>query len=69
MRKVLVFTATFNEVENIKFFLDKITTIKYNFDILIVDDNSPDNTWSIIEQYKSHSTKKINLINVQKKRV
>ena len=67
MRKVLVFTATFNEVENIKFFLDKITTIKYNFDILIVDDNSPDNTWSIIEQYKSHSTKKINLIKRAKK--
>ena len=68
MRKVLVFTATFNEVENIKFFLDKITTIKYNFDILIVDDNSPDNTWSIIEKYKSHSTKKINLIKRAKKK-
>ena len=67
MRKVLVFTATFNEVENIKFFLDKITTIKYNFDILIVDDNSPDNTWSIIEKYKSNGLKKINLLKRAKK--
>ena len=62
MRKVLVFTATFNEVENIKYFLDKITAIKENFDVLIVDDNSPDKTWSVIEKYKPHGLKKINLI-------
>ena len=67
MKKVLVFTATFNEVENINSFLDKITTIKENFDILIVDDNSPDNTWSVIEKYKSHAAKKINLIKRVKK--
>ena len=55
MRKVLVFTATFNEVENINSFLDIITAIKENFDVLIVDDNSPDNTWSVIEKYKLHA--------------
>ncbi len=67
MRKVLVFTATFNEVENINSFLDKITAIKENFDVLIVDDNSPDNTWSVIEKYKSHASKTINLIKRSKK--
>ena len=67
MKKVLVFTATFNEVENIKFFLDKIISIKENFDVLIVDDNSPDKTWSVIEKYKSQESKRINLIKRSKK--
>ncbi len=58
MTKILVFTATYNEAENIKIFLDKLVNIKQTFDVLIIDDNSPDNTWSIIENYESPSTKK-----------
>ena len=45
MTKILVFTATYNEADNIKIFLDKLINIKQNFDVLIIDDNSPDNTW------------------------
>ena len=67
MTKILVFTATYNEAENIKIFLDKLVNIKQTFDVLIIDDNSPDNTWSIIENYESPSTKKINLIKRAKK--
>ena len=69
MTKILVFTATYNEAENIKIFLDKLVNIKQTFDVLIIDDNSPDNTWSIIENYESLNTKKLILLNVQKKRV
>ena len=47
----LVFTATFNESENIKNFLDKALNVK-NIDILIVDDNSPDGTAKIIEDFQ-----------------
>ena len=47
----LVFTATFNESENIKNFLDKVLDVK-NIDILIVDDNSPDGTAKIIEDFQ-----------------
>ena len=47
----LVFTATFNESENIKHFLDKALDVK-NIDILIVDDNSPDGTAKIIEDFQ-----------------
>ena len=47
----LVFTATFNESENIKNFLDKALDVK-NIDILIVDDNSPDGTAKIIEDFQ-----------------
>ncbi len=47
----LVFTATYNEAGNIENFLDIALKIK-NIDILVIDDNSPDKTWEIIEKYK-----------------
>tara|TARA_A100000164_G_scaffold315254_1_gene294806 strand:+ start:147 stop:845 length:699 start_codon:yes stop_codon:yes gene_type:complete len=51
--KTLVFTATYNESENIKNFLDEILKIK-DIDILIIDDNSPDGTSKIISDYKKN---------------
>ena len=47
-KKTLVFTATYNESENIEEFLN--STIKlHEVDVLIIDDNSPDETPKIIE--------------------
>ena len=60
--KILIFTATYNEAGNIINFLDKICSLKEELDILIVDDNSPDLTWSLIERYKNRNQKKIELI-------
>lgn len=54
MKKILVFTATYNEKENIKEFLEKLISQKYKFDILIVDDNSPDGTIEIINQFSEN---------------
>jgi len=51
MNKNLVFTATYNEVDNISNFLDIVLKIS-NIDILIVDDNSPDKTGDVIKQYQ-----------------
>jgi len=51
MNKNLVFTATYNEVDNISNFLDIVLKIS-NIDILIVDDNSPDKTGNVIKQYQ-----------------
>ena len=42
--KILIFSATYNESENIKIFLDKIFSNKIDLDVLIVDDGSPDGT-------------------------
>ena len=47
----LVFTATYNEAGNIEKFLDAVLKLK-NIDLLIVDDNSPDLTFEIIENYQ-----------------
>ena len=49
--KTLVFTATYNESENIEKFLDISLKVR-NIDLLIIDDNSPDLTFKIVENYQ-----------------
>ena len=51
LNNTLIFTATYNEVENISKLLEKIISQKLNIDIYIIDDNSPDNTSAIIKDY------------------
>ena len=59
--KILVFSATYNESKNIKKLIIKIKNNLPNCDILIIDDNSPDKTYEIIEHLKK-KIKNINLI-------
>ena len=52
MSKTLVFTATYNEAQNIK---KLISLIYKNFpkaDILVIDDNSPDLTYKLLKKLK-----------------
>ena len=49
MSKILVFTATYNEKENIAILLKKFNSLKINLDVLIIDDNSPDGTKKVIK--------------------
>ena len=53
MSKVLVFTPTFNEAENIKMLIDQIKGVSQNLDVLVVDDSSTDLTTKILEQESS----------------
>ena len=55
----VVIIPTYNESKNIGILLDLL--INLSIDILIVDDNSPDGTGKIVENY-SVSHKSINLI-------
>ena len=43
-KKILAFTATYNESENIEELIKSIKTLEPELDLLIIDDNSPDNT-------------------------
>ena len=45
MNKILVATATYNEIKNIDKLITKINSLKVKTDILVIDDNSPDKTW------------------------
>ena len=59
--KTLVFTATYNEAKNVLEFIRKVEKLNLNLDLLIIDDNSPDLTSKIVEDY-SKNKKNINLI-------
>lgn len=48
-RRTLIFTATYNELENIKGLLNDIWRVMPNTDVLIVDDSSPDGTGVLLD--------------------
>lgn len=50
MEKTLIAIPTYNEKENIALILDKLMSLYQSFDILVIDDNSPDGTGTIVEQ-------------------
>ena len=50
MTKTLIFTATYNEKENIKYLIENLNKLNKDIDILIIDDNSPDKTWEILQK-------------------
>ena len=64
--KTLIFSATYNEADNIKNFLKSIDELALGADVLIIDDNSPDKTWQIIQEYSKYK-KNIHLIIRNKK--
>ena len=50
MSKSLVIIPTFNEKENISDIIDAVLALNHPFDVLVVDDNSPDGTAAIVKQ-------------------
>ena len=51
-KRILVFSATYNEIENIKELISGIQKNLPNTSILIIDDNSPDKTQEVIKELK-----------------
>ena len=49
MTKTLIFTATYNEKENIQILIERIINLKIDTDILVIDDNSPDQTGKLLK--------------------
>jgi|TARA_B110000438_G_C15734742_1_gene615807 dolichol-phosphate mannosyltransferase len=68
MKKILIFSATYNESENINLFIETVLEVnnKISLDLLIIDDNSPDKTWELINSYQKNN-KNIILIKRQGK--
>ena len=50
MNKNLVVIPTYNEKENIALIIDAVLSLPVLFDILVVDDNSPDGTADIVKE-------------------
>ena len=51
--KTLVISPTYNERKNIKIFIDTVLNDNPKFDLLIVDDNSPDGTSDKVKELQS----------------
>ena len=46
----IVVIPTYNELDNISDIIDEIFLLSNNFHVLVVDDNSPDKTYKIVEE-------------------
>lgn len=55
--KTLVFTATYNEKQNIPLLIDQIWKAVPNTDIFVIDDNSPDGTGLVLEQIAKENSR------------
>jgi dolichol-phosphate mannosyltransferase len=55
MSKALVVIPTYNELENIERLLRNIISLQHEFDVLIVDDNSPDGTAGLVKKQMESS--------------
>lgn len=50
MSDVLIIIPTYNEIENISSIVEKVMSNPDNFDVLVIDDNSPDGTGDAVEK-------------------
>ncbi|NNJ54994.1 MAG: polyprenol monophosphomannose synthase [Bacteroidia bacterium] len=57
----IVIIPTYNEKENISHMIDTVLGLEEDFDILIVDDNSPDGTGSLVKE-KQKDSSRVNLL-------
>ena len=62
MRDSLVIIPTYNEKENIVKMLETVMGLEFPFDVLIVDDDSPDGTARLVEEVASNYPDRIHLL-------
>lgn len=58
----IIIIPTYNEKENIALMIEKVMSLPKPFDILIVDDNSPDGTAGIVKNYQKQYPDRLFLI-------
>ena len=67
MPNSIVIIPTYNEKENVEAIIRTVFHLPENFDILIVDDNSPDGTADIVKQLQNEFPEKLHLLLRQQK--
>lgn len=61
MERILVIIPTYNEADNIQELITAVLGVRDSIEVLVVDDNSPDKTWEIVERMKKE-TSRVHLI-------
>jgi dolichol-phosphate mannosyltransferase len=59
MLKAVVIIPTYNEIDNISTAIEKVLNLSENFDILVVDDNSPDGTAEVVKGFVSKYSNRV----------
>ncbi len=57
MERILVIIPTYNEADNIRQLISSVLAVRDSINVLVVDDNSPDKTWEIVEHIKNENSK------------
>jgi len=63
----IVIIPTYNEKENVEAIIRKVMSLPISFDILIVDDNSPDGTSNIVKQLQLEFSERVHLLHRMEK--
>ena len=63
----IVIIPTYNEKENVEAIIRKVMSLPISFDVLIVDDNSPDGTANIVKQLQLEFSNQVNLLQRMEK--
>lgn len=66
MSKNVIVVPTYNEIGNIEITLKKIENLKYDFDVVVVDDNSPDGTGDFVQKVIDKNSYKYNLMLIRR---
>ena len=66
MSDSIIIIPTFNERGNIENILNQIKDLSLVFDVLVVDDNSPDKTGEVVKEFISKKTYKFNLLIIER---
>ena len=67
MSNSLVIIPTYNECLNIENLIQRIFALEIPFDVLVVDDDSPDGTSTLVQQLQEHFPEKLFLITRKNK--
>ena len=58
----LVIIPTYNEIENAEKIIRKALSLEPEFDVLIIDDNSPDGTAAIVKKIQKEFSERLHLL-------
>lgn len=60
--KKLIIIPTYNEIENISPMIDKVFSLEESFDLLIIDDGSPDGTAAVVKKRQAEFAGRLHII-------
>lgn len=58
----LVIIPTYNEIDNISAMIDKVFSLPIEFDLLIIDDGSPDGTAAVVKERQAEFPERLHMV-------